>query len=180
MPTTYEAELDGGPLVQRVVVSPHLGWAATNLGGTWQETSDPYDPTPTKVVYAGIGNGYDAGTPELFVGDHWTEEKATVPDENGDYRYTKNSELTFYEGKSWRNLQPEGNPNVWAPGVAGWREYPMGDEYPLWVQPVGSVDAYPDEYIVEHDGAVWASNVAANVWEPGATGITQWDQLPDN
>ena len=82
--------------------------------------------------------------------------------------------MTWFEGKAWRNLMPTGNPNVWQPPT-NWREYPMGDQYPLWVQPSGAVDAYPLGFVVEHQGVAWSSNVAANVWTPGAPGSeTLW------
>lgn len=39
-----------------------------------------------------------------------------------------------------------------------------------WVQPTGAHDAYPVGWTVEHDGAVWESLTAGNVWEPGVSG----------
>ena len=39
-----------------------------------------------------------------------------------------------------------------------------------WTQPTGAHDAYPAGRIVLHDGSVWRSTVAANVWEPGVSG----------
>lgn len=46
-----------------------------------------------------------------------------------------------------------------------------------WKQPLGSTDAYDLGYIVSHNNKLWRSNVSANVWEPGATGIRQWDEV---
>lgn len=138
---------------------------------TWIETSDPY-ATPDTVVYCGPGYYHDPGVIERFVSDEWSLAKATTPNsETGLYRYRTNGELTWYQGKAWRNLMPNDNPNVWEPPT-NWREYPMGINHPLWVQPSGAVDAYPLGFIVEHNGQVWTSTNAANTWEPG---VAEWD-----
>ncbi len=39
-----------------------------------------------------------------------------------------------------------------------------------WRQPTSAVDAYPPDWTVEHDGKMWVSLVAANVWMPGESG----------
>lgn len=39
-----------------------------------------------------------------------------------------------------------------------------------WVQPLGAHDAYPEGYMVTHDGKTWESLTPANVWEPGTSG----------
>jgi len=44
---------------------------------------------------------------------------------------------------------------------------------PAWRQPLGAHDAYAKGARVTHAGAVWASTIAANVWEPGVTGWTK-------
>lgn len=44
---------------------------------------------------------------------------------------------------------------------------------PAWVQPTGAQDAYPLGAQVTHNGVVWESTVAANVWEPGVYGWVQ-------
>lgn len=170
----YEAEIGPDDRVIRVVVSPELGWAAATLGGDWIETSDPYGDADV-VLYAGIGYGHDRAVPERFVGDEWSLAKATTPDPNdGSYRYVTQGELTWFNGRAWRNLLPDGSPNVWEPGVANWRDYPLGDEHPIWVQPSGAFDAYPVGFVVEHDGSVWESDTPANVWEPG---VANWIDL---
>ena len=177
--TTFEAEIDQTTKeVHRVIVSPHEGWAAANLGGVW-EISAGDETVTTHIpgrVYAGIGAHFDPGVPEAFVVDVWDSVKATTPNRDGEYHYRTEGMLTWHQDRAWRNLLPDGSPNTWEPPTQ-WREYPLGDEHPLWAQPSGAADAYPDGFIVEHDGKAWSSNVAANVWEPGATGITQWDEV---
>ena len=41
---------------------------------------------------------------------------------------------------------------------------------PLWVQPLGAVDAYVKGDTVSHKDAVWVSDINGNVWEPGVYG----------
>ena len=48
---------------------------------------------------------------------------------------------------------------------------PTGTE---WVQPVGAFDAYPTGWQVTHNGTVWESTTAANVWEPG---VSSWREV---
>lgn len=173
----YFAEVSNKDVV-RVIVAPSQSWCEQNLGGTWVETSDPYSQDPQVINYCGPGYHHDAGVPERFVSDEWSLEKATTPNpEDGSYRYITQGELTWYQDRAWRNLMPDGNPNVWEPPT-NWREYPMGLEHPIWIQPTGAVDAYPLGFVVEHNGASWRSEVAANVWEPGAVGSeTLWTDL---
>lgn len=53
--------------------------------------------------------------------------------------------------------------------------------WPAWVQPTGAHDAYPAGRIVQHDGTLWRSLIAANVWEPGSTGAsTLWEKVTDS
>lgn len=41
---------------------------------------------------------------------------------------------------------------------------------PIWTQPLGAVDAYQLGDRVEHNGKLWESDIANNVWEPGVYG----------
>ena len=56
------------------------------------------------------------------------------------------------------------------------RYYEPDDDPWEWVQPLGSHDAYPMGAKVLHNGDVWQSTIAANVWEPGVTG---WKIISD-
>ena len=40
----------------------------------------------------------------------------------------------------------------------------------IWTQPLGAIDAYMKDDVVEHNGTVWVSTVDNNVWEPGVYG----------
>lgn len=140
----------------------------------WLETSDPYAPAGA-VSYCGPGYGADRAVPERFALP-WDETAATIPNEEGEYAYATQGQVVFYNGKIWRNLLPTGNPNVFPPPT-NWREYPMGVEHPVWIQPVGSVDAYPVDFIVEHNNKTWKNITPDNVWEPG-TGVL-WEEIVD-
>lgn len=171
----YFAEIDvnNDRRAIRIIVAPSLDWCIQTHGGEWRETCDPYANDGDVRVYCGIGYHHDPGIPEQFVSDEWTVEKGTQmqqDDIGGSYWfYNTEGQLTWYNGKAWRNLMPTGTPNVWEPPT-NWREYPMGNEHPLWIQPTGAVDAYPFDFVVEHNGKVWRSMVPANTWEPGAAG----------
>ena len=182
---SYFAEVDGSSRVVRVVVADSVEWCVTNLGGTWVETSDPYSIDEQTVRYCGPGHGFDRAVPERFCGDDWDAAKATTQqlDDEGQWFWTYNTQndLVFHAGRIWRNLLPSGTPNVWEPGVANWRQYTMGVEHPVWVQPTGAFDAYPVGFVVEHRESApprklkaWVSTTAANVWEPGVFG---WDEV---
>jgi hypothetical protein len=89
--------------------------------------------------------------------------------------YSKDA-LVMFEGEGWVS---EIDANVWAPGTYGWRRTlieppPVYDPnvVPDWVQPLGSEDAYQIGDRVTHNGQIWVSTHANNVWEPGVFG---WD-----
>ena len=48
--------------------------------------------------------------------------------------------------------------------------------WPAWVQPTGAHDANTQGRIVSHNGALWRSLIAANVWEPGGEGDL-WEKV---
>lgn len=50
------------------------------------------------------------------------------------------------------------------------------EEWPEWVQPAGTHDAYNAGDKVTHNGKKWVSNSDANVWEPGVYG---WSEVTD-
>ena len=71
--------------------------------------------------------------------------------------------------KTWESLV---DGNVWEPGVANWREQAADGEYPTWVQPVGSEDAYNmgDRVYYQPTGFNYESEIDANVWAPDVHG----------
>ena len=82
-------------------------------------------------------------------------------------------DIARYGDKLYRCLQAHTSQESWKPDTAGslWKE--IGDptaEYPEWVQPTGSIDAYHLGAKVSHNGQRWISAVESNVWEPGVSG----------
>lgn len=59
---------------------------------------------------------------------------------------------------------PPDSPSLWV------RVDNPAEEWPEWIQPVGSTDAYPLDAKVSHNGKHWISDYDANTWEPGIFG----------
>ena len=53
--------------------------------------------------------------------------------------------------------------------------------WPAWVQPTGAHNAYPAGRIVQRNGVLYRSLIAANVWEPGGKGVPAglWKTVTD-
>lgn len=62
---------------------------------------------------------------------------------------------------------PEESPSLWV------RIADPAQEWPEWVQPTGSTDAYAQGAKVSHNGKKWTSDVDANTWAPGVYGWTE-------
>lgn len=65
------------------------------------------------------------------------------------------------------NWIPSESPSLWV------RVDDPSIEYPEWIQPIGSTDAYPKGAKVTHENKRWASDVDNNAWEPGVYGWTE-------
>lgn len=78
--------------------------------------------------------------------------------------------LVHHGGKEWESTIRS---NVWEPGVTGWKERTESGAVALWTQPMGAHDAYGVGSRVLHNGKVWVSGTADNVWEPGVYGWTE-------
>lgn len=153
----YWAEHTNGT-VTRVVVCATVEWLDTNLGGTWRQTVDPYQPTDVER-YPGPGMGYDT-TWAVVYAHPWQQP-------TGAHDAYDVGTFVHHADRIWLNLTAA---NVWEPGVSGWRDTPIDGTPGLWVQPTGAHDAYPLGAVVIHNGQVWRSTVAANVWAPGVFG----------
>lgn len=80
-----------------------------------------------------------------------------------------------YNGKLYKVVQPHTTQADWQPDVtpALWVKVSL-DEWPEWIQPTGSHDAYAKSDKVTHNSKKWISDVDANVWEPGVYGWTEY------
>lgn len=105
--------------------------------------------------------------PKLFLqwSENWTGSAGTiVADEGKLYRSIHDITTTA------QNTKPSETPSMWTQ---------VGDpteEYPEWVQPIGSHDAYSMGDTVTHNDSKWQSIVNNNVWEPGVYG---WEEVSE-
>jgi hypothetical protein len=99
--------------------------------------------------------------PDLFIewDENWTGKAGTIVRE-GDKLYRSIHDVT----NTAQNTRPSETPSMWT--LIGNPE----EEYPEWVQPIGSHDAYVNGDKVSHNGKKWVSEVDGNIWEPEVYG----------
>lgn len=100
---------------------------------------------------------------ELF--PHWASEKTY---EVGD--------RVSYEGILFKCLQTHDSQDTWNPNDSPSLWVRVDDpsvEFPEWVQPLGSTDAYPMGAKVSHLEKHWVSDYDNNIWEPSVFGWTE-------
>lgn len=81
-----------------------------------------------------------------------------------------------YNGVLYKCLTAHTSQDSWAPDVSPslWvRVDNPAEEWPEWIQPVGSTDSYVKDAKVSHNEKHWISDVDNNVWEPGVYGWTE-------
>lgn len=92
---------------------------------------------------------------------NWTGKAGTILQDEGTlYR-------SIHDVGAGQNTKPSETPAMWTR---------IGDptsEWPEWVQPIGSHDAYSAGAKVSHKEKHWISDVSGNVWEPGVYGWTE-------
>ncbi len=85
------------------------------------------------------------------------------------------------DGKLYRVGQAHTSQEGWNPSLTPAMWAKVGDpttEWPDWSLPVSNLDLYNTGDKVTHSGKRWTSNINANVWEPGAPGVTTWTEVP--
>lgn len=85
-------------------------------------------------------------------------------------------DMRRYEETLYRCLTAHTSQDAWTPDVSPslWvRISDPSEEWPEWVQPMASTDAYKAGDKVSHAGKHWISGIDANVWEPGVYGWTE-------
>ena len=81
-----------------------------------------------------------------------------------------------YESTLYKCLQDHTAQATWTPADSPSLWVRVDDptiEWPEWVQPVGSTDAYPKGAKVSHAEKHWISDVDSNVWAPGVFGWSE-------
>lgn len=117
-----------------------------------------------KAIRASIDDSTALTVPQLY--PDWSEEKTYAVDDR-----------VLYADTLYKCLQPHTAQSTWTPSDAPslWvRIDNPAIEYPEWIQPVGSTDAYPMGAKVSHNGSHWTSTVNNNVWEPSVYG---WEKV---
>lgn len=87
---------------------------------------------------------------------------------------------TRYGDELYKCLQNHTSQSTWNPADSPSLWVRIDDpaiEYPDWVQPTGSTDAYPMGAKVSHNNKHWISRIDANVYEPGAVAQTIWEEV---
>lgn len=79
-----------------------------------------------------------------------------------------------YEGLLYSCVQVHASQDNWTPDLtpALWKRVSV-EEWPEWIQPTGTQDAYMAGDKVSHNNKHWISSVDNNVWEPGIYGWTE-------
>ena len=101
--------------------------------------------------------------PDLFPewDANWTGKAGSIVQDEGQlYR-------SIHDVGPGQNTRPSATPSMWT------RIGNPLEEWPEWVQPIGSHDAYGEGDKVAHGGKHWISTANGNVWEPGVYGWTE-------
>ena len=106
--------------------------------------------------YQGVSQ-YEAGQRVLYQGVLYKVLQTHKP--QADWTPDKSASLfaKVLPGQPGNETAPDGTPGAWA-------------------QP-DSTNPYMKGDRVTHNGKTWESTVDNNVWEPGATGVTQWTEV---
>lgn len=84
-------------------------------------------------------------------------------------------ERYYYNEQLWKVLQKHTVQDSWKPDLSPSLYVKVSiEEYPAWVQPVGSTDAYAMGAKVSHNDKHWTSLVDGNVWEPSEAVPALW------
>lgn len=100
---------------------------------------------------------------ELF--PHWSDNMGYEEGDRVSYDSVLYKCLTTHTSQA--TWTPSDSPSLWV------RVDDPSIEYPEWIQPVGSTDAYPKGAKVSHNDKHWVSDVDGNVWEPSVYGWTE-------
>lgn len=95
---------------------------------------------------------------------------------NGEgYEYHAGDRVRFGENL-YKCLQDHTSQESWKPDVSPSLWVRIDDpaiEFPEWIQPTGSTDAYSLGAKVSHLGKHWISDYDANIWEPSVFGWSE-------
>jgi len=116
-----------------------------------------------KTIRASIDDSTALTVPQLY--PDWSAEKTYAAGDR--IRYSDTLYKCLRPHTSQPTWTPADSPSLWV------RIDDPAIEWPEWIQPVGSTDAYPMGAKVSHNDNHWTSTVDGNVWEPGVYG---WEE----
>lgn len=152
---------------------------------SWTQDADGIKQVWTVVPSA--GSAYDATlTLAKMQAEALTDEQALKVPALYDAWYQPldyaKGKRVLYKGKLYKCLQAHRSQASWAPDASPslWAEVLPGQDGKVgeWKQP-DSTNPYSKGDRVTHNGKTWESTVDGNVWEPGATGVTQWAEVKE-
>lgn len=97
------------------------------------------------------------------------------PKWKADGSYEVGDRVSF-EGTLFKCLTSHNAQDTWTPSDSPSLWVRVDDpsvEFPEWVQPIGSTDAYPMGAKVSHLGNHWISDYDNNIWEPSVFGWSE-------
>ena len=118
------------------------------------------------IASASLSDETASTVPDLF--DAWEPDTDYVV---GDRRKFGMDTIVLY-----KCLTPHRSQSTWTPDVSPSLWVRTDDphiEYPDWVQPQGSTDAYNKGDKVTYDSKHWISDIDGNVWVPGVYGWSE-------
>lgn len=98
----------------------------------------------------------------------WTYPKAYAVGDMFKYGVNSDGETQLYKVIQAHTSQADWLPNATASLYKAVGFTDTGT--PIWTQPLGAHDAYQLGDVVSHNGQLWQSTIANNVWEPGVYG----------
>lgn len=112
----------------------------------------------------------------LMTDEEALEHQAALLPWRAGCEYSEGDRFT-HQGNFYKVLQAHTSQAEWLPTDAPSLYVRISDpaeEWPEWVQPVGSEDAYNTGDKVTYDGKKWVSTVDANTWQPYVYG---WEEV---
>jgi len=117
-------------------------------------------------LYNAEAGNFNLKVEAINIYEQWKEGVSYTPGQTLTYGVNSSGAPIFYTV-----LQAHTSMAHWLPNNAPSLYKQV--EFPQWVQPLGSTDAYAAGDKVLYNGVFWVSNVDANVWAPGVFGWTR-------